>query len=846
MADLNAQQKQNGTRNWSVAQRNETALMLEDMYRGIAGDLKSVKKEILNEMKYASLQTGVLYQSIEKGNKDTYAVLKKELSEICANLKAQSDAAAAQIKAALKEGSCGDENAADRAVMEIKYLYSQNQGVYESLSSMLESLKTSEAETSENLISKADEMLAKIDEALSSLGEKVELLANGAEETDYDKVAETVKERVIEALPYEETDYEKIAETVAEKTETQAAAHSKEILDVLAALPAPENVDYNRIADEVGDKVLEKVTDLLGEKSEEKDEKAASAAYDRIVYGTAEKVIESLPPLERIDYARIAESNALTDEALAKIADAVAAKIVIPQPEEIDYEKLADTVIAKLPAQEAIDYDKLADAVIAKMPAAETIDYEELANTMLEKMPAPEAIDYEKIADTVIAKLPAQEEPDYEKLVNTVIERIPAAEEIDYEKLAEAAAAKIVIPEQEAIDYDLLADTVIGKMPATEEADYDKIADTVADTVIAKLPEAETIDYERLAYAVASKIEIPETEAIDYDKIANDVAAKIDIPAPEQMDYDRLASSVAERIPSPEPATYEVLVDEEGIKSIAETVSAAVAEKMTENAADAKAPEIDTGALAEEITEKMGTPTYETILDESGAQMIADAVAEKLQGMPVTVAAVATTEETKEEPEQAPAEEPVSEAEAEVAVAEDTAATAEDEYVTRWDRSFTAKLKQSDDDVKDRYGMIKNALLSYKKVKSSVSWNCDRFNCGRATVAKMNIRGKTLCVYFALDPADPQFKQTIYNQRDMGDQKAYEKTPFMMKIKSDLAAKRAVRLVEAMSDQCGTVKKKDFEEVDYKKTYRYAADRQLELTGLIKKTKGKKVAFDFD
>ena len=783
MADLNAQQKQNGTRNWSVAQRNETALMLEDMYRGIAGDLKSVKKEILNEMKYASLQTGVLYQSIEKGNKDTYAVLKKELSEICANLKAQSDAAAAQIKAALKEGSCGDENAADRAVMEIKYLYSQNQGVYESLSSMLESLKTSEAETSENLISKADEMLAKIDEALSSLGEKVELLANGAEETDYDKVAETLKERVIEALPYEETDYEKIAETVAEKTETQAAAHSKEILDVLAALPAPENVDYNRIADEVGDKVLEKVTDLLGEKSEEKDEKAASAAYDRIVYGTAEKVIESLPPLERIDYARIAESNALTDEALAKIADAVAAKIVIPQPEEIDYEKLADTVIAKLPAQEAIDYDKLADAVIAKMPAAETIDYEELANTMLEKMPAPEAIDYEKIADTVIAKLPAQEEPDYEKLVNTVIERIPAAEEIDYEKLAEAAA---------------------------------------------------------------SKIEIPETEAIDYDKIANDVAAKIDIPAPEQMDYDRLASSVAERIPSPEPATYEVLVDEEGIKSIAETVSAAVAEKMTENAADAKAPEIDTGALAEEITEKMGTPTYETILDESGAQMIADAVAEKLQGMPVTVAAVATTEETKEEPEEAPAEEPVSEAEAEVAVAEDTAATAEDEYVTRWDRSFTAKLKQSDDDVKDRYGMIKNALLSYKKVKSTVSWNCDRFNCGRATVAKMNIRGKTLCVYFALDPADPQFKQTIYNQRDMGDQKAYEKTPFMMKIKSDLAAKRAVRLVEAMSDQCGTVKKKDFEEVDYKKTYRYAADRQLELTGLIKKTKGKKVAFDFD
>ena len=142
--------------------------------------------------------------------------------------------------------------------------------------------------------------------------------------------------------------------------------------------------------------------------------------------------------------------------------------------------------------------------------------------------------------------------------------------------------------------------------------------------------------------------------------------------------------------------------------------------------------------------------------------------------------------------------------------------------------------------------MIKNALLSYKKVKSTVSWNTDRFNCGRNTIAKMNIRGKTLCVYFALDPKDPEFKQTIYNQKDMSEHKAYEQTPFMMKIKSDLAAKRAVRLVEIMAEKNGAAKKKDFEEVDYKKTYRYAGDRQLELTGLLRKSMGKRAVFDFD
>ena len=177
---------------------------------------------------------------------------------------------------------------------------------------------------------------------------------------------------------------------------------------------------------------------------------------------------------------------------------------------------------------------------------------------------------------------------------------------------------------------------------------------------------------------------------------------------------------------------------------------------------------------------------------------------------------------------------------------EEIAEEPKEDLVMRVDRSFTAKLKQSDDEVKDRYGMIKNALLSYKKFKSTVSWNADRFNCGRATIAKMNIRGKTLCVYFALDPKDPAFKQTIYNQKDMSEQKAYAQTPFMMKIKSDLAAKRAVRLVETLAEQKGVAKKKDFEEVDYKKTYRYAGDRQLELTGLLRKSMGKRAVFDFD
>lgn len=837
MADLNARQGQNATRNWSVAQRNETALMLEDMYRGIAGDLKAVKKDILTEMKYSSLQNGVMYQSFEQGNKDTYAELKKQLSEICDRMtakleetakKLQSAAANYQAKSVVvpaeetAQAETAGENAsecADRAVMEIKYLYSQNQSIYESLSSALNELKESAGAFNE-------EFAAKIEETLDALDEKIEnLLAN---ETDYDKVAETVKERVAETLNFEEPDYDKIAELVAEKTEAQTAAHSKEILDTIAAVPTAENVDYNRIVDEVSDKVLEKVTELLEEKSNEEKETKGSAEYDRIVYGTAEKVIESLPPVERVDYTRIAEANALTDETLEKIAEAVAAKIQIPEAEKLDYDKLAETLAAKLPVPEEIDYDKLADTVLAKLPAPEEIDYEKLADAVVAKMPVPEAIDYDKLADTVIARLPETESLDYERIAeiaNNANETVDydriseivntANDPVDYEKITEIAnnaAANVIVPESEAPDYDAMA-----------------------DAVLAKLPESEEIDYERLAYAAASKVEIPETEAIDYEKIANDVAAKIDIPAPEQLDYERLASSVAERIPAPEPATYEVLVDDEGVKSIADTVAAAVVANIPE----AKAPEVDTEALAGEISEKMGTPSYETILDDSGAQMIADAVAEKLTAANYTIATLPLiAEETPVVADEVAVTEPE--------IVEEVAEEPKEDLVMRVDRSFTAKLKQSDDEVKDRYGMIKNALLSYKKFKSTVSWNADRFNCGRATIAKMNIRGKTLCVYFALDPKDPAFKQTIYNQKDMSDQKAYAQTPFMMKIKSDLAAKRAVRLVETLAEQKGVAKKKDFEEVDYKKTYRYAGDRQLELTGLLRKSMGKRAVFDFD
>ena len=170
---------------------------------------------------------------------------------------------------------------------------------------------------------------------------------------------------------------------------------------------------------------------------------------------------------------------------------------------------------------------------------------------------------------------------------------------------------------------------------------------------------------------------------------------------------------------------------------------------------------------------------------------------------------------------------------------------AETGLVIRLKKSFTAKIRQSEEKVKGYYSDLKNELTAYKRINSNVSWHGDRFNFGRETIAKINICGKTLCLYLALDPNDPEYKSTVYHQKDVGNQKAYESTPFMVKIKSDAAAKKALRLVSYLAEKVGTEREEGFEPVDYVEEYRYQSTKQLFEDGFIKFTKEKKVDLDF-
>lgn len=135
----------------------------------------------------------------------------------------------------------------------------------------------------------------------------------------------------------------------------------------------------------------------------------------------------------------------------------------------------------------------------------------------------------------------------------------------------------------------------------------------------------------------------------------------------------------------------------------------------------------------------------------------------------------------------------------------------------RYIRSFTAKLSQSNDLLKERYNIIKNELMSYKKVKARKSWHSETFRLGRPAIAKFAIIGKTLSLYLALSPEE--FVGSKYIFKDVSAVKKYSAVPMRLKIKSNRSVRYAKELIQVMAKQYGW-KSLNLQEVDYYPEYR--------------------------
>ena len=161
----------------------------------------------------------------------------------------------------------------------------------------------------------------------------------------------------------------------------------------------------------------------------------------------------------------------------------------------------------------------------------------------------------------------------------------------------------------------------------------------------------------------------------------------------------------------------------------------------------------------------------------------------------------------------------------EIAVAgEDT------ELAMRYNRSFRARLIQSDDEVKEWYGLIKNAILNHKKVASRISWKYETFSFKRNPVAKLLIKGKTLYIYLPLNAAD--YADTKYKLEDVSSVSQFADTPALYKLKSERRVKYVLELVEVICEKLGS-EQTDNQPVDYYEPYN--SDAALIGKGLVKR-----------
>ena len=469
----------------------------------------------------------------------------------------------------------------------------------------------------------------------------------------------------------------------------------------------------------------------------------------------------------------------------------------------------------------------------------------------------------------------AQQMSVYESLAATLREGMDAIlNEVKY--LAQQNSS---IYESDRKEFTKLRESVIEQVRASAESSVQVFGDTIRETeeklsariddlrdellelLGAEHPErkdgeaaaenAEKFDYDDLAEHVAAAL--PET---DYDLIAERVVAALPVQSEDALaekvalsvpavDYDR----IAERVASVMEHEFDVTVDEQGITRIAQAVAETLDyDALAERVAALLAARLPVQEVAQEMTEEQEpvaeeTPEAEVQPEEEAPEEQAPAAeGEAEEAEPIEEASEQTDEAETPESE-ADAEPSESEDEPELIEAEIAVADGDDaEMVTRYKRSFRAKIIESADAVKENYFALKNALLSYAGVNSQINWSNDRFFMAGETVARISVRGKTLCLYLDLDPA--AYPASVYHQRAVGDTKQYEKTPMMVKVKSATALKRALQLVAILMERLDTVSV-ERAPVDYAEEFAFRSQEELIQEGLIKTSLVEKSDLDF-
>lgn len=677
-----------------------------------------------------------------------------------------------------------------------------------------------------------------------------------AEEVDYDKLADKVAGK----LPPVQVDYDELGYSVAKKLYVPQAV--------------AEEIDYDTLADKVAARVPA-ISSLVDESAFTSAEPVRAEIDYQVLASKIADVVPAREPVAvqaEIDYDTLAQKLAGAVSVQEPIsADYIAAKvaeqIVIPETMQaeaanIDVEELSRKVADKIaiPAYEpvaAVNEERLAEMIADKLKSEE-----EAAPATVDTH-----IDEEALAEGIASRLNFSLSD--ELIADAVVKNLAGA--IDSDEIADCVAKRVgsISPEQFEISVDddgcdSLAEAIESKL------DYDYIAAAVAEKVSPAFmgtSAADEIDAEELARQISEKLSIsadinedvladkaaavlsnylPE---IDSDDIADKVIAGIipALPATPVMDGEAIAASVTEKlVENQESGDYDIVIDEEGLGQITENVSSEIIRENSERfdkverdiaeikdlllsgviVAAASEPEPEEEVVEEVVEEE---PVEEVVEEEPVEEVVEEAAVE--EEPEVVEEPEEEVEEVEEPEEEAEEEEAEEETEVDIDVESEGDGGVDFASMMKFNRSFISRIIQGTDDQKNYYGQVKTALLSYKKVNSNVAWGSERFNKGRETIARFKIRGKTLCLYLALDPNE--YAVSVYHHVDATDNKSMRGTPMMVKIKSPLGVKKAIRLIDEMMVTRGG-ERRHVAERDYAAMYPYETIDELIEDGLVK------------
>ncbi len=619
--------------------------------------------------------------------------------------------------------------------------------------------------------------------------------ADNGEETDYDEMAARISEKITVAGVNEDAIAEKAAAVLSNylpEMDTDEIA-DKVAAQVINSLPAAE-VDSEAISSAVAEKLNERQAEIDYDivLDDEGLDKVSASVSDRISRESEER----LSAIEN----ELAELKALLESGV-KVSEAPAS--------EPDYEEMASRISENITVA-GVDEDAIAQkaaAVLSEYVYDTDVIAEKVADKVIENLPSVNNQEIaETVADRVVVAMPVpvvrdEEERDYnivmdEDGINEVSERVTQGTEerfdaIDREiaeikRLLESGKCVIAVADREEETASVEAYEVYEDEPEEELV-------TVSDVIAEEPEETESVEAEESDEGLSEPAEIVEEEAVEDEEEQEEVVEEI-IEPELQEENEEAAEETSEEV------TEEDVEEAEAAEEVYETTEETVAEET-----------------AEDVTEQQ-----EEVVEEIAEE--AEPVAEETQ----------PEEEAEQAQEAEEAEDDSDEEVVEEFTYEDMAGGeggVDFANMMRYNRSFIARIIQGSDEQKTYYGEVRNALLSYKKVNSNIAWGAERFHKGRETIARFKIRGKTLILYLALDPATHEY--SVYHHKDVSDNKSVAGTPMMIKVKSPLGVKKAVRLIDEML-AARNGEKRNMPQRDYAAMYPYETIEELIEDGLVK------------